>query len=293
VINLSSTQTLRVLIAQLSAVDVHYNISYVDLDLVGGVITPGEVHGSFSAFNAAYQTICGSPAANTIRNVKSICIYNKNATLVSPIQVAKTDSPSDFPMRKDTLLPEQTLLYEEGSGWSLYGSNTPGERHNSSTADQVLTASVATSVAGSAINAANVKIGTTFRWRIIMGKTAAGIASQTFDVKFGTAGAVGDTSRLLMGGTGTQTAVADVAEVDIQVVVRSLGATGTVHGSMTIAHNLASTGFAPTPNVVNFVLSGTFDLTVANLIASIATTSGASSVTTLYEVFADRYDPLV
>jgi hypothetical protein len=197
---------------------------------------------------------------------------------------------SAFEIRKVTLGPGDTLAFDE-SGLPWVVLNEASARRAIGTSDQSLTASTLTAIAGGVLDASSLKVGTVLRWRFVMNKTAAGVAAQTFDVRFGTLGTTADTARITGFTTGTQTAAADVAEVLIAVVVRSVSASGVVHGKMNLSHNLAATGFAPTANVVMQATSAAFDNTTAGLKATCTTTSGASSVTTINQVESERLDP--
>jgi hypothetical protein len=278
-----STDKLQLVTAAASTLDVV--ASFVDLS--GSTVTPGKQLSTITT--AATSDIVGAPAATTFRNLKSLFVRNRGA-LSCAVTILFNANGTAYEIYKTTLNPGDTLMHMEDAGFVVYPASQ--NRKNISTADQGLAASALAVISGSSIDAANMKVGTVLQWRINMDKTAAGTASQTFGVAFGTAGTTADTVRLSTGfATGTQTAVADVAEVKIRVVVRNVSATGVVHGSFHLDHNLASTGFAPVPNVDAQQTSGTFDLTVAGLLATISTTPGAAAVTTVHQCIAERVDP--
>lgn len=153
-------------------------------------------------------------------------------------------------------------------------------------ASQSLTASATTYMTGSGITiptGERVVAGTWFRWRFHLTKTAAGTASNSVLVKWGTLGTTSDAT-LLTFTIPAGTAVADDAEVEVVVGFRSVG-TGTaavVVGSMRFVHNLATTGWTTTQAVVPAAAvsagfdSGTSDLNKIGL----AFTAGASMVAT-------------
>lgn len=156
---------------------------------------------------------------------------------------------------------------------------------NASSASQAPAASTRTYITGSAISLAKLKVGTILRWKFNITKTAAGTALSTFDVAFGTAGTTADTARLSFtkpAGTG----VADEGWVEIECIVRSVSATGVVAGEFTMIHNLAATGHAVIPCVVQNIISGTFD-TTAPTFAGICITSGALDAITIQQVSAE------
>lgn len=163
---------------------------------------------------------------------------------------------------------------------------------NASTANQSVTAATDTILTGSAINipAAGLRVGTRFRYRVFMVKTAAGTVAPIFKWRLGTAGTTADTALITLNFATAGTAVADQAEVDIDIVIRSIGS-GTAAvaiGVGKLVHNLSSTGWATTADVLPAaVVSSGFNSTTANLIATLALTPGSSYVTTVNLVMVD------
>lgn len=283
-LNLAATNTLLSLITS-AAGSIDVVPSWMDLS--GTTVTPGGT--PLSITTAGTTTIVPAPAASTVRNVKSVNIRNKGAAS-NTVTVQVSVGGTLYEVRKVTLAPGQSLMYDDsGLPWQVVSEAT--NLRSVSNADQALAASTLTLVNNSVLDATNLKAGTVFKWQLVMSKTAAGTAAQTFSPRFGTAGSTADTERIAGLTTGTQTAAADVAEVDVTLVVRSVGASGVVHGKMELSHNLAATGFAPTSTVVQQVVSAGFDMTVANLKASLSTTAGASSVTTIHQCIAERIEP--
>lgn len=163
---------------------------------------------------------------------------------------------------------------------------------NASSADQSVTASTDTILTGSRINipAAGLRVGTRFRYRVFMAKNANGTVAPIFKFRLGTAGTTADAAIITINFTTAGTAAADQAEVDIDIVLRSVGS-GTAAvavGVGKLVHNLASTGWALTADVLPAaVVSTGFNSTTANLIATLALTPGASYVTTVNLVMAE------
>jgi len=159
---------------------------------------------------------------------------------------------------------------------------------NANTTDQVVSAAD-NYLAGSAlaIPPQLLQVGAILRWVISMTKSGAGTAAPVWIVRFGTGGVVGDAARLTFTSPHLQTAVIDAGRVNIDCVVRSIGAAGVVSGVLTLNHNLQITGLAvvPTPTVI--VTSGGFDMTVANLFAGVSVNPGASGVWTHQVVHAE------
>lgn len=159
---------------------------------------------------------------------------------------------------------------------------------NQSVADQTVNAATTAYLVGSniAVPSLGLRVGTVFKWKISLSKTAAGTAANTFDVRFGTAGTTADTSRLAFT-TGTATAVIDQGQIDIMVTVRSISATGTVHGLFNMSHELATTGLHNKATRVHHVTSGTFATNAASLIVGVSVTTAASTVLTFQQVVAE------
>lgn len=167
------------------------------------------------------------------------------------------------------------------------GNPLSGIVTNYSTIAQTPAATTRTYVLGSSIYLPNkLKIGTTFRWRFNITKTAAGTAASTFDIAFGTAGTTADTAQVSFTKP-AGTAVVDEGWVDIYAVVRGpLSASGVVAGEFMMTHNLQITGHAIIPVVVVTTISSTFDVTVPTYIG-ICITSGASDAITIQLVTAE------
>src|SRR6266571_160693 len=101
------------------------------------------------------------------------------------------------------------------------------------TGAQTPAATVRTYITGSAITVptGKLRIGTFFKWQFDITKTAAGSATSTFDIAFGTTGTTADTARVSFTKT-AGTAAADVGMVTIAAVVRGpLSAAGVVSGN--------------------------------------------------------------
>lgn len=159
---------------------------------------------------------------------------------------------------------------------------------NRSTASQAITAATRTVIVGSALAVPvdGLKAGALLRWRLNATKTAAGTATSTFDIAFGTAGTTADTARVSFTKP-AGTAAADEAFIDVEAVVRSVSATGVVVGLFKLAHNLAATGHAQIPAVVVSTVSSAFDNSGAGLIATLCLTSGASDAITIEQISAE------
>jgi hypothetical protein len=155
-------------------------------------------------------------------------------------------------------------------------------------------AATRTYLAGSALNvgaAGGLKVGSKLRWVLDMTKTAAGIATSVFDVAVGPNGTTADTARLSFTKS-AGTAAVDVARVVVEVIVRSVSATGVIVGTYTLTHSLASTGHIQVPAETAVQVSAGFDnrggiADSADLFVGLCLTSGAADAITIQTVQAE------
>jgi hypothetical protein len=164
-----------------------------------------------------------------------------------------------------------------------------GALTNWSVTSQAPAATTRTYIAGSALAVppGKLQIGTLFRWKFNITKTAAGIAASTFDICFGTAGTTADTARVSFTKP-AGTAAIDEGYVTIVATVRGpLTSAGVVAGEFVLVHNLAATGHAVIPCVCVCTISAAFDVTVANLVVGVCITTGAADAITIQQVQAE------
>lgn len=148
-------------------------------------------------------------------------------------------------------------------------------------------ATTETYVTGSAIAVpAGFRAGGLFRWRIFISKTNAGTAAPVFAIKFGTAGAVGDTTRITITAQ-AQTAIVDIGEWVIEAQVTTAGASAIVVGMIRLYHQHGATGLSIGSGGETPVASSAFDLTVANTKAGVSITSGASAAWTVNRLITE------
>lgn len=76
---------------------------------------------------------------------------------------------------------------------------------------------------------------TIFRWALSCSKSAASTATPIYTIRIGSARTTADTSRLALTGP-AQTAIADIGTLFIDVVVRSVGASGVIQGTAAWLH---------------------------------------------------------
>jgi hypothetical protein len=160
---------------------------------------------------------------------------------------------------------------------------------NQSTADQTVNASTTAYLTGSSIvvPVGKLAIGTRFTYRLVVSKTNAGTAANSFHFRVGVNGTTGDAAVLTFT-MPVGTAAVDVALIDITVTIRGpLSASCLAHGNFRLTHNLQITGFSTIPCLAISVLSAGFDATVANLICGLSVTTATSTVFTFQQVIAE------
>lgn len=128
---------------------------------------------------------------------------------------------------------------------------------------------------------------TMFRWRISVSKTAAGVATPIFTVRIGAARTVSDTSRLVLTGP-AQTAAADVGVYDVLLVVRNVGASGVLQGTLLLSHNGAAVGLASNDaSAVEGTSAGFDNAALMGQYISLSINAGASAAWTISQVRAE------
>lgn len=180
-----------------------------------------------------------------------------------------------------------TFLRADGTFATPSGGGTAEILTNANTAD-VSANATDTYLTGSGLTVGGrIKAGTTIRWRLAMTKTAAGTAAATVNIRFGTNGTTADTARVTWTTT-PQTQAIDTGWMEIQVIIRSVSATGTVNGVLHFTHLNTTTGLLNknTPHIAQ-TTSATFDNTAAGLIVGISVNPGASNNWTFQHVSAE------
>lgn len=143
-----------------------------------------------------------------------------------------------------------------------------------------------TYVVGSAITipaSLTLQVGSTYRIRISVNKTAAGVAAPTCIVRIGTAGTTADAAILTFTGA-AQTAAADVGIIELVCTIRSVGAAGVLQGTFYLTHNSANAVGLSGTDVIEVTSAG-FNTTTASLIIGVSLNYGAGITfnTTLVE----------
>lgn len=160
---------------------------------------------------------------------------------------------------------------------------------NQSTADQAVGASTTAYITGSAlaVPVGKLRIGSWFRYRFWVDKTAAGTIALVFLVKLGTLGTTGDTTLFTIT-LGVGTAAADTGWMDIWITCRGpLSASGLFIMEAIFDHNLVTTGFNNVQRQTQQTVSAVFDVTTANLILGLAVTTPALYALTFRSVYGE------
>lgn len=145
-----------------------------------------------------------------------------------------------------------------------------------------------TYVVGSAITvpaSLALQVGTQYRCKISLSKTAAGVAAPTCIVRVGTLGTTGDAAMFTFTGA-IQTAVVDVGLIEVLITIDTIGATGTMRGTFVLKHNVASGAGLSGTDVIEQG-NGSFNTTTASLIIGISLNYGAAAAVTITQVEAE------
>jgi hypothetical protein len=274
----NTTDKISLISSAAATLDVHASIA----DNATGTITYDKQNTAITT--ATTTDIVAAPASGKVRNVRSLNIRNKHASLSCNVTVQYNQNGTLFELHATTLKPGELLSYVEGIGFFLY---TTGALLTTtySTADQAIAAATTAYLTGSALvipASRPIGVGTIFRWTVVQSKTAAGTGTGIWEVRFGTGGSTSDTVRVTFTGA-VQTAAADQARIDIDVIVRGpIGASCIVNGSFSLAHNAAAAaGFLSPTLDVN---SSAFDITTAGMIVGLSHQSGTGNVITVQQV---------
>jgi hypothetical protein len=280
----ATTDKLDLITGTAADLDVHASW----MDYASGTVTPGRTNTAITT--ATTTDIVPAPGASTQKNVKRLNIRNKDSADATDVTVRFNQNGTAFELHKVRLAPGDVLQYIDGVGWFLIESlaTRQGGITNANTGDVVANAAD-TYLAGSALAVGGrLRQGVSLRWTLRMTKTAAGTAAPVYTVRVGTAGTTADTGRLTFTGL-AQTAAADTGYHEVEVIIDSYGASGTVRGVCLTSHQNTTTGLQN--NAQSQALIGTspsaHDQTAAGLIYGLSCNPGASGVWT-FQVISSR-----
>lgn len=103
-----------------SAGSVKAHTSWVDN--LAGVMTPGRTNPA-NITTATTTDLVGSPAASTYRNAKMLSVRNDHASVSNLATIQHTDGTNVIPLWKGTLLPGESVNFNEGVGWQYLDAN--------------------------------------------------------------------------------------------------------------------------------------------------------------------------
>lgn len=108
-----TTDKLQIITSSAATIDVHASFA----DLSGSTVTPGKQNTALSS--AATTDVVAAPASSTVRNVKTLHLRNKDASLSCDVTVQFNANATLYELAKYTLAPGQMLQYIEGIGFFL------------------------------------------------------------------------------------------------------------------------------------------------------------------------------
>lgn len=288
----ATTDKLQLTTSAAANIDVH--ASWIDASTADPPVANDVNRTNTNISTATTTDIVASPAASTTRNVKAMHIRNKHASTACDVTVIFDQNGTDFEVHKEALAAGEALEYVDGVGFfKISRPLTRLPSGNSNTAD--VTANAAdTYLTGSSIALGSVtrlQAGSFFRWYLRATKTAAGTVAPIFNVRFGTAGAVGDTARTATT-LAAQTAATDTGWWRIETRVETHGASGVIESTVNAGHLNATTGFGNVQFQDVTTTSSAFDTTVASSIIGLSVHPGASGVWTFQVVTCDAVNLL-
>lgn len=273
----ATTDKIQLTTSAAATVDVH--ASYVDASSTTLVPSGGGKQNT-AISTAATTDILAAPAASTLRNLKTLTVRNKHATLSTDVTVIFDQSGTDFELFKTPLGAGQTLEYTDELGFYVLGPSI-NALFNQSTAAQGAGFATDTYVTGSNISVpTSLKVGSRYECIMHFSKTGAGIATPIFIVRYGTNGSTADTARLTFT-LNASTANIDVGMFRLEGHFRVVGASAVFVATITVTKGLtATTGMVNTVGQVLHVVSAAFDSAVANSIIGVSLNAGTSAAWT-------------
>jgi hypothetical protein len=109
----STSDLLRVVTSSTSATDVQ--VSAMDMNTTTSD-RPTGYRANTAISTATTTTIAASPAANTLRTIKTVSIFNRGGS-TQVVTVLHTDGTTVVEIAQATLAPDTCLQYHEAGGW--------------------------------------------------------------------------------------------------------------------------------------------------------------------------------
>lgn len=218
----------------------------------------------------------GDPGVGGISNMG---VNNAGATLTAP------SGPNYLTlMQMANGSPAPNIELGSLMQWDANGAAPLGLR-NSSTAATLYTAAALTLIPGSNIllPPTGFQIGTLFRWKVPISKTAAGVAGRVLSIRVGTTGTTAD-AIVQTWAAGTATAAIDAGWMDVTYEITAIGASATGVGIMQLHHAGAATpltGLDTRSDPIVIGTPSTFNSVVSTFLQiSLSLTTGAAAVET-------------
>lgn len=188
------------------------------------------------------------------------------------------------------------IIYVESGGKRLSFKDDAGRTYtlgvggirNFSVASQGAGFAADTYVTGSNVTVpvgASLQVGSQYRCKISLSKTAAGVATPVVVVRIGTAGTTADAIIATFTGA-AQTGAGDTGFIEILLTIRTTGAAATSQGTFSLNHNAANAVGLGGTNVIE-AAGSTFVSTTASLIVGVSMNYGASAAITVTQVEAE------
>jgi len=248
-----------------------------------------------SITGAGNTTLLTGVSGHTLKP-KDISVVNNHASQATVVYFDLTDGTDTVVIAgsRCTLLAGESLKMDENGVWihydknnGIYASPISPVVFNNSVAAQGAGFSTDTYLTGSFLKFIGPpKVGTKYKCRFSVSKTAAGTATPIITVRVGTAGTTADTGR----GTHTfsaGTAATDVAWFEVSCVFRTVGSgTSAVLQSHCALTSQPTTGFSSLLKGTQ-ATSGGFDSTVADLGIGVSVNGGTSASWTVQMVVAE------
>src|SRR5687767_16010848 len=103
----TTTDSLELVTSAAATVDVH--ASFMDLETTTDVVTPGKQNTAITT--ATTTAIVDAPGSNTTRNIKTLTVRNKHASLACDMTVVFDQNATNFELHKVTLQAGEMLEY--------------------------------------------------------------------------------------------------------------------------------------------------------------------------------------
>lgn len=283
-----------------SAADIEPHVSAMQADgssppVIQAIPNFGPLASITTATTTPIIDTSGITSGHTL-NVTHLNFYNNHASQATTFKVQVNDGTNVTVLWNGTLLAGELLVFNENGVWlhydasgSLYMAKATPVVYSASTASQGPGFSTDTYLTSSFIVFPGLpKVGTKYKCRFAVSKTAAGTATPIIQIRVGTAGTTGDTSRCSFTFS-AGTAATDGAWVEVEGVFRSVGSgTAAVLQGTCCFTSQPTTGFTSLLKQVS-TTSGGFDSTASpgTLGIGVSVNGGTSAAWTVQLVVAE------